>query len=129
MVSTAANELGILQICVSHSPGLAVEEGVSSTWSFSCGWSLPEAFPQEDSLILLKCELTPRLFPKPGFSPASFHELFTAPLRPLLHHEICCQSRGLGKSLDCMGGWLDMLVPVEKQNKISYPIRTMLNLY
>lgn len=62
-VRAAANELGFLQICVSRLPGLGVEEGVSSTLSFSCGWGLPEAFPRGNSLTLIKCELTPKPFP------------------------------------------------------------------
>lgn len=104
-VRAAANEPGFLQICVSRWPALGVEEGVSSALSFSCGWSLPEAFPRENSLTLIKCELTPKPFPQsgylPGFSPAYFHELFIALWRPPVHHEICCQSRGLGA-----GAWI-----------------------
>lgn len=71
-VITAANEVGFLQICVGNSPGLVVQEGVSSTWSFSCGWNLP----LREFFGFIKCELT--LSPSQDIyqvSPAYFHEL------------------------------------------------------
>lgn len=135
-VSTAAHEPGILQICVSHSPGLGVEEGVSSTWSFSCGWSLPEASPGENSLTSLKCELTPK--------PLGVYQLSLLPIFMdfLQHLWDPCSTTRFAASPELWGqelglhrgevGWI-CCIPVKKtnknQNKISYPIRTTLNLY
>lgn len=107
-VRAAANEPGFLQICVSRWPALGVEEGVSSALSFSCGWSLSEAFPRENSLTLIKCELTPKPFPQsgylPGFSPAYFHELFIALWRPPgPPRDLLPVQRFGGRSLDCTG--------------------------
>lgn len=73
-VGTAANEVGFLQICVSCSTDLGVEEGVSSDLSFSCNWSISEGFLSCEFFgALIKCDLTLKPFPQSGnlsaFSP------------------------------------------------------------
>lgn len=51
-VSTAANEVGFLRICVSCSTDLGVKEGVSSDLSFSCNGAFLRAFSHVNSLVL-----------------------------------------------------------------------------
>lgn len=68
--STAANEVGFLQICVSHSTDLGVEEGVSSDLSFFCRWSIFKGFLSCEFFdALIKCDLTLKPFPQSGYLP------------------------------------------------------------
>lgn len=67
-MSTAPNEVGFLQICVSHSTDLGVKEGVSSDLSFSCGRSISKGFLSCEFFdALIKCDLTPKPFPQSGY--------------------------------------------------------------
>lgn len=63
-VSTAANEGGFRQSCVSCLTDVGVEEGVSSDLSFSCGWSVSKGFLSCEFFdALIKCDLALKPFP------------------------------------------------------------------
>lgn len=115
-VSTAANEVGFLQICVSCSTDLGIKEGVSSDLSFSCNWSISKGFLSCEFFgALIKCDLTLKPFSQSGnlsaFSPLhsclfswTFYSTFETSTPPSDLHQIGQQVQKFwGRSLDAQG--------------------------